>query len=181
MRPQHFVLAAVAAFSLTSCISNVTSRPYTGTEHGVHYWLPKTFLLVTPQADGTVTYQWLYLPNRNREYVVEQSSFLAAFTFDIQVNNGLLKSIGAKEDSTALAAKFATDAGSVATAYTQAAQAAAQKQAQSQKPGGKVAAGDILGGNAVPAGSVPSLWPGSSAGCAKSRHLWCSTGAREFS
>jgi hypothetical protein len=139
------------AAALTAGCTNVNVLPYTGTEEGLHFSLPTTFLLVTPQADGTVGYKWVYLPDSDREYVIQQNSMLSKFTLDIKVTNGLLTSAGVKQDSSVIPAKLATDAGTLANAYVQAAQAAAQKKSST-----KVSGADVIGGNTTPA--TPSAY-----------------------
>lgn len=77
---------------------------------GVHFWLPQPYLLVTPAADGSENFQWLYLQDYDHEYAVDYSSTLAALNLDVQTQNGPLKSVGVKIDSSALVSKATTDA-----------------------------------------------------------------------
>src|SRR5258708_40211062 len=61
---------------------------------GIHYYLPKPFIQVTPQADGTVVVDVIYLPDKDHEYAIHTSSQLSAFTFQASRDEkGLLSSV----------------------------------------------------------------------------------------
>jgi hypothetical protein len=100
--------------------------------NGLHFWLPQPYLLVTPTADGSETFQWLYLQDYDREYVVNFSSKFASLNLDVQTQNGILKSVGVKADSSALASKTVADAVNVAAAKKQAEISEQQTSAQNQ-------------------------------------------------
>jgi hypothetical protein len=120
-------LAAV----LAGCVSVVDVRPFTGTEKGVRYRLPETFLLVTPQADGTATYEWQY-PALGPEYAVATSSLMSKYTLDLKFKDQLLEEVTAKPDTSTVAAKLATTAGDVISARKDAANAAAKTAADKE-------------------------------------------------
>lgn len=88
---------------------------------GIRYALPATFLLVQPQADGTASYSWVYLPDPDKTYAIRQHAFLAKFTLDVTVANGLLSKVNSQTDDTAIAAKLLDSAQSVYAAKATAA------------------------------------------------------------
>ena len=51
------------------------------TIQGIRYYLPKPFIQVTPQADGTMAVDVIYLPDKDHKYAINTSSHLSAFTF----------------------------------------------------------------------------------------------------
>ena len=100
-------IAALAA-TLAGCttwvdVQNVTSHPKA---RGIRYSLPSTYLLVQPQADGTATYTWVYLPDLDKTYAISQHAILSKFTLDVTLANGLLGKVNSQGDSTALPAKL---------------------------------------------------------------------------
>ena len=119
MRLSGTISILSAALTLTGCISSVTVKQIARndvTTRGLRYSLPATFLLVQPQADGTATYNWVYLPDPDKTYVIQKTSFLAKFTLDVATSNGLLTSVEAQGDSTGVAAKLFDAAQSVYSA-----------------------------------------------------------------
>jgi hypothetical protein len=101
---RSFVILLVVA-TATGCYSSVTVRPATEASTGIRYSLPATYLLVTPSANGSATYTWLYLPDTTQQYAVEADNFLTMSTLDVQTENGLLKQVGQSMDSSAVASK----------------------------------------------------------------------------
>ena len=122
------VIVSICA-GLTGCISVVNVEKFTGKEKGVRYSLPAAYLLVTPKSDGTASYDWVYLPDPENEYVVRTLSFMAKHTTDLTFDNGLLKKVTGKSDTAGVAAKMIDAAQSVYTARTAAAADAAKKEA----------------------------------------------------
>jgi hypothetical protein len=94
----------VTSCLLAGCVTNITVTPDDGTG-ALTYSLPSTYLLVTPAADGSATYQWVCLPDENAKYQVKAGSFLAKYTLDVQIQNGLLKQVGGSQDSSGVAAE----------------------------------------------------------------------------
>src|ERR1700743_737459 len=67
---------------------------------GVTYYLPKPFLVASPQADGTVNFDVIYLPDKSHEYAIQPSSSLSAHTFQISRDEkGFLNSVEYKADT----------------------------------------------------------------------------------
>jgi len=124
---------------------------------GVHFWLPQPYLLVTPAMDGSETFQWLFLQDYSHEYAVDYTSFLASLNVDVQTQNGILKSVGLKADSSALASKFVTDAASYETAKGQTDAARQQQTAQNQLAVSQAQAALIATQEGVAAGDSASV------------------------
>lgn len=85
------------------------------TGKGVHYYLPKPFIQVTPQADGTVAVDVVYLPDKSHEYAIDTSSTLSAFTFQVaRDEKGLLTSVEYKASTAVVGQQLAASAGAIA-------------------------------------------------------------------
>lgn len=122
--------AAIAAFLLASgCASVIDVKRYSGPgQKGARYSLPEPYLLVKPKPDGTATYDWVFLPNKENEYAVEASSFLSAYTLELALENGFLKSAAFNVTATTTASKLAELVGEV-TAVKKDTEVAAEKAA----------------------------------------------------
>lgn len=108
MRPLVYTGLLLVAALLGGCttwvdVQNVAKHPKA---HGIRYSLPATFLLVQPQADGTASYSWIYLPDSDLTYAIDQHAVLSKFTLDVTLANGLLGKVNAQSDDTAVPAKF---------------------------------------------------------------------------
>lgn len=108
----------LSAAMLSGCYSSVTVRPATENANGVRYSLPATYLLVTPSANGTATYTWLFLPDTTQQYTVEGDNFLTQFSLDVQTENGLLKQVGQSMDSSGVASKSLSSYAALVAAQT---------------------------------------------------------------
>nr|WP_294530789.1 hypothetical protein [uncultured Rhodopila sp.] len=110
------------AISLSGCTTwvDVTKVTPGSDAPGIRYSLPAPFLLVQPQADGSASYTWIYLPDSDATYAIQQHAFLAKFTLDVTLVNGLLGKVNAQSDDTAIAAKLLGAAQSVYAAKQQA-------------------------------------------------------------
>src|SRR5262245_33463971 len=60
---------------------------------GIRYYLPQPFIQVTPQADGSIEVQEVFLPNPNEQYAIDVVSLLSNHTLDIRLEGGFLKTI----------------------------------------------------------------------------------------
>lgn len=96
------------------------------TQKGFRYSMPEPYLLVKPKADGTATYDWVFLPDRNNEYVVSPQSFLATYKMTIATENGFLTSASFDGTANEVASKLASVVGDV-NAANKTAEATAQK------------------------------------------------------
>jgi hypothetical protein len=123
------VAVALLALSQFGCTTWVKVEKAHPTSKGIRYSLPATFLLVQPLADGTASYSWVYLPDPNNAYTMEQHALLAKFTLDVTVANGLLSKVNSQSDDTAVAAKLLDSAQSVYAAKATAGGAQAKTDA----------------------------------------------------
>jgi hypothetical protein len=113
----RFVVASLLSLLVSGCISYTSvQKDPDGKRPGIRYALPRPYLLVTPNPDLTVTYQWLYLPDRSNQYVVTSWSFLAKYDLDVQVENGLLTSVGSKQDTGGVASQLISTLASIEAA-----------------------------------------------------------------
>lgn len=99
------------------------------TQQGFRYSLPEPYLLVKPKTDGTATYEWVFLPNRGNEYVVNVTSFLATHKLEVKTENGFLKSATFDGTANEVSSKLAGVIGDVNTAKKDA-EVAAEKAAE---------------------------------------------------
>jgi hypothetical protein len=133
---RHAPLIVVAtAFLLAGCaeltVTKVTDSN-NATVAGVRYYLPKPYLQVTPQADGTISVDVIYLPDKTHAYAIDTSSKLSSYTLQVSRDEkGLLTAIEYKASTTAVGQQLAASAGAAAVqAYNirAAQQAAVQTQ-----------------------------------------------------
>jgi hypothetical protein len=104
---------------------------------GIRYSLPKPFIRVTPKPDGGVDVDVAYLPDGDSTYAINASSKLADHTLNVTLENGMLKNLQFKGDTTAVPTQAAQTASNATTKTIEAqakamqdAQAAAQTQAK---------------------------------------------------
>ncbi len=76
--------------------------------------------MVQPQADGSATYNWAYLPDPDNTYSIQQHAYLSKFTLDATLANGLLAKVNDQSDSSGLASKLLDAAQSTYAAKQQA-------------------------------------------------------------
>jgi hypothetical protein len=114
-----FVASAFSvALSLSGC-ANLTvtkvSADNDATTKGVRYYLPKPYLQVTPQPDGTISVDVIFLPDKQREYAIDTSSHFSSYTFQIaRDEKGLLTSLEYKASTTAVGQQLASSGGAYA-------------------------------------------------------------------
>jgi hypothetical protein len=136
---RHLIIPiALTVACISGCVSSVTVKPG-ASDDGISYSLPQTYLLVSPAADGTVTYQWLYLPDERRQYNIQSSTVLAKYTLDVQLENGLLKQVGGQQDSTGVSSQLLKSVATIASAGA--------KSANASSGSGKGGGGSGGGGN----------------------------------
>ena len=107
---------------LSGCSSTLTVTPVPvdkpSSAKGVIYYLPKPFLIATPQADGTVNFDVIYMPDKSHEYAIQPSSSLSAYTFQISRDEkGLLNQVEYKADTSLVGQQLASSAGAAATQW----------------------------------------------------------------
>jgi len=138
----------VATLLLAGCTTIIDVERYTGTQQGLRYSLPATYLLVTPKADGSATYEWVSLPDPANEYVVRATSFLSKYTLDLTFDNGMLTKVTSKQDATDVPVKAIQAAQTVyaaRVAATAAARAAVTGADAAGAPQQGIAAGQAWG------------------------------------
>lgn len=86
------------------------------TQKGFRYSMPEPYLLVKPKADGTATYEWVFLPDRNNEYVVAPKSLFATYKMTIATDNGFLTSASFDGTANEVASKLASAVGDLKAA-----------------------------------------------------------------
>ncbi len=120
---------------------------------GVRYYLPKPYLQVTPQADGTISVDVIYLPDRSHAYAISTSSKLSSYTFQVSRDEkGLLTAIEYKASTTAVGQQLAASAGAAAVqAYNirAAQQAAVQAQVNTAAAAVDTARANLQAANAA--------------------------------
>jgi hypothetical protein len=125
-RPRDLVVcAALLLVGVAGCTTIIDVERYTGTQQGLRYSLPATYLLVTPKADGSATYEWVSLPDPGNEYVVRATSWLSKYTLDLSFDNGMLTKVTSKLDTTDVPVKAIQAAQTVYAARVAAAAARA--------------------------------------------------------
>src|SRR5262245_5050957 len=95
---------------------------------GIRYALPKPFIQVTPNADGSVTVETVYLPDSENVYAISGAAYLAALTLDVTVAQGLLTKVQVNPDTSGVAEQVAKSAGEAGSKVLEA-QAAKTKAA----------------------------------------------------
>lgn len=106
---------AISCCGLTGCTCLTVKKvaPESPTP-GVRYSLPKPFVQVTPQPDGSVTADIVFLPDADNTYAVDGQSFLSTHTLKVSTANGLLTKLTWNADSSAVVAQGVQSAEAVA-------------------------------------------------------------------
>src|SRR5258708_6022550 len=81
---------------------------------GIRYSLPKPFVQVTPQADGSVSADIVFLPDADNTYAIDADSYLSTHTLKVSTANGLLTKLTWNADSSAVVAQGVQSAAAVA-------------------------------------------------------------------
>jgi hypothetical protein len=77
-------LPLLAALALMGCTTLFQSRPADAANGaGMRYWLPRPHILMSPQADGSVQVQVVYLPDESREYTIEASALASRLDLNV--------------------------------------------------------------------------------------------------
>jgi hypothetical protein len=126
--------AALLLVGIAGCTTIIDVERYTGTQQGLRYSLPATYLLVTPKADGSATYEWVSLPDPGNEYAVRATSWLSKYTLDLTFDNGMLTKVTSKQDATDAPVKAIQAAQTVYAARVAAAARAATSGADAGRP-----------------------------------------------
>ena len=109
-------LLAITLPLIGGCVSIVKSTPATKTSKGLRYSLPVPVLQVTPQPDGTMSIDVLYLPDPKNTYAINAYSFLGNYTLDVHTKNGILETVSFNPDSTGVATQAISTYGDISKA-----------------------------------------------------------------
>jgi hypothetical protein len=104
-----YLLAGCASLEVDK-VANGSARP-----EGVRYCLPKPFLQATPQVDGTVAFDVIYLPDSDHCYAIKTKTDLSSYSFQISRDEkGLLTAIEFKASTAIVGQQLLTSAGAAA-------------------------------------------------------------------
>jgi hypothetical protein len=128
------VTSALFCLGLAGCISSITVTKATPETPGIHYCLPQPFVQVTPNKDGTVVVEVIYLPDPDNEYAVQASSVLGSYTIDFNRNEkGFLETVSFNADTTGIAKQLIQSGAAVRSAEIDAKAAKAKDDAADAK------------------------------------------------
>ncbi|MEC5160340.1 MULTISPECIES: hypothetical protein [unclassified Janthinobacterium] len=126
--------AAFAALCLPGCVSVIGSQRATPDSAGIHYFLPQPFILVTPNLDGTLSVEKVYLPDPDNEYVISAKSVLGNYTLAVERNEkGFLDTVSFNGDGSGIGKQLVQTAASARAAGADAAAARAKAEAAAEK------------------------------------------------
>ena len=105
--------------ALASCLSVVSTRKVTGDSHakGFRYKLPQPYILATPQADGSIKYEELTLPDDDQEYAIHSFAIGANYKLDASAPKGMLASVSTTMETSALAKQLVDSNAGIASTY----------------------------------------------------------------
>ena len=98
---------------MVACTNINVKKATSDTVAGIRYALPRPFIQVTPEADGSVTVKQVYLPDMANTYAIDAAAYASSLTLDISIVNGLLTKVEMKRDSAAVAEQAVKTAGEV--------------------------------------------------------------------
>ena len=135
-------LTAVAACLplLGGCITRMDSKPAGPASAGSLYALPVPVLQFTPQGDGSMAMEVLYLPDPNNTYAVEAETILGGYTFEVKTKGGLLESVTFDADSPGVAEQMLSSYGEIEAKKVEARLKAEEAEATAAKDKAKEAA-----------------------------------------
>lgn len=122
-----FGLLLPACASVT--VTKITPNTDTSNVKGQRFNLPRPYIQVIPQGDGSIVADIVYLPDPDHAYAVRSSSRFSSDSLEVVIDAGLLKSLNWSGDSSAVVSQAITSAGNVASGVIQADQ---EKEADHQ-------------------------------------------------
>jgi len=82
---------------------------------GLRYSLPKPFIQVVPQGDGTISVSVVYLPDNKNTYAIDTTSCMSNYVFQVSLDqNGLLNAVEFKKSTSAVGQQVAATSGAIA-------------------------------------------------------------------
>jgi len=142
----RIALTLIVGLFATGCATNIIVRPIDPAEgaNGLVYYLPKTFLVVAPKADGTLEAKFEFLPDESNAYAISHSSVMATHTFTPELTKrGFLKSVQWDADSAGVFAEGVAVAQALAKAKLDEVKADKDKKAEEKKGNIKDAEGEL--------------------------------------
>jgi hypothetical protein len=103
---RSLLLPCLVCLALVGCagvtVTKVTSQNE-GAVKGMRYSLPKPFIQATPQADGTIAVDIVYLPDSNNTYAFDTYSYFSSYSFQVAPDRfGMLNAVEFKENTSAV-------------------------------------------------------------------------------
>ena len=128
-----FLMTTFSSWFISGCTTYITSEKFTGREEGRVYCLPQPVITVSPNSDGTVSYESTTIPDRNKRYVIRATSFISEYTLDTQVSNCYLTKVSLDAKSADAVAELVKASGTFANSYLETANTAKSQQKTSEK------------------------------------------------
>jgi hypothetical protein len=142
--PAKLIGAGFCGVCLSGCITWLDVSKANGDSDGIHYFLPQTFIVMTPNTDGTVTVETKYIPDPDREYVIATRSFMGNYTMDVnRTDEGFLDTVTFSSDTTGVAKQLIQSGSTVRAAEIDAKAAKAKADADAAKAAADKTAGAI--------------------------------------
>jgi len=118
MKSIYFILMVCFVGVFTGCAHLTVSKVIPDADpqvFGLRYSLPKPFIQVVPQGDGTVSVSVIYLPDSENTYAIDTTSFMSSYVFQGTLDqNGLLKAVEFKKSTSAVGQQVAATSGAIA-------------------------------------------------------------------
>jgi hypothetical protein len=111
--------ASVFVFSLAILLAGCANLTVTKVEPssaagGLRYSLPKPFIQVVPQPDGTIAVEVVYLPDIDNTYAISTSAYFAAYAFQVVLEQGgFLSKIELRQNTAAVSQQAAATGGAM--------------------------------------------------------------------
>lgn len=139
------IAAALAAVTLSGCVSWVDVRQAKNDDSdGLHYYLPQTFIVLTPNPDGTMNVETKYIPDPDRRYTIKTHSFVGNYTIDVnRSEEGFLETVIFGSDATGVAKQAIQTAGTLRATEIEANATKAKAAADAAKAAADKSAADI--------------------------------------
>lgn len=149
-------LVAVAAIGGCTTFSVVKFDPHVNPdEEGFRYSLPKPFLQVIPNSDGTISVTAVYLPDLDNTFVIRSKAYLSTGTINISRQGGLLTQVTFGSDTSGAPVAALQTGTALAAAALGSAQSAGGAGGSGNAGGGNPAGGNTGASNG-PSGGSPS-------------------------
>lgn len=119
-----FFAILILILSGCACVTVTKLSPDSDTSaiKGQRFSLPRPYIQVTPQTDGSISADIVYLPDPERTYAVNSFSVFASDSLEVSTDGGIVKTINWTGDSSAVVAEAIASAGTAASGILQAEQ-----------------------------------------------------------